>query len=105
VLADIVDEESADSTSIVSGSNGAVSLLSSGIPNLGFDCLGVDLDGSSGELDTDGRLGVEVELVTSESTEKVGFSDSRISDQDNCRFTMSAISDRKLRARRGLGRW
>lgn len=44
VLADIVDEESADGTSIVSGSNGAVSLLSSGIPDLGLDRLGVDLD-------------------------------------------------------------
>ncbi|KAI6776987.1 hypothetical protein HG530_000932 [Fusarium avenaceum] len=58
VLADIVYEEGADSASIVSGSDGAVSLLSSGIPDLGLDCLGVDLDRSSGELDTDSRLRV-----------------------------------------------
>lgn len=39
VLADVVNEESADSTSVVGGSDGAVSLLASGIPNLGLDCL------------------------------------------------------------------
>jgi hypothetical protein len=104
MLADIVDEKSTNGTSIVSGSNGAVSLLSSGIPNLGLDRLGVDLNGSSGELDTDGRLGVQVELVTGESTEKVGLSDSRVSDQDDCRFTMLATSDRKLRTGHGVGR-
>lgn len=58
VLADVVDEEGTDSASVVGRRNGAVSLLTSGIPNLSFDCLGIDLDGSGGELDTDSRLGV-----------------------------------------------
>lgn len=58
MLADIVDEQGADSTAIVSRGDGAVPLLTSGIPNLCLDGLGVDLDGSGGELDADGRLGV-----------------------------------------------
>lgn len=56
VLADVVNEQGADSTSIVSGGNGAVSFLTGGIPDLGLDRLGIDLDGSSGKLDTDSRL-------------------------------------------------
>lgn len=58
VLADVVDEEGTNSASVVGGCNGAVSLLTGGIPNLSLDRLGIDLDGSGGELDTDSRLGV-----------------------------------------------
>lgn len=58
VLADIVDEQGADSSPVVGGGDGAVPLLASGIPDLCLDGLGVDLDGSGGELDADGRLGV-----------------------------------------------
>lgn len=85
VLADVVDKQSTNSAAVVCGSDGAISLLTGGIPDLGFDRLGVDLDGPGGELDTDGRLGVEVELVSSESAEKIGFSDSRVSDQHDCK--------------------
>lgn len=81
VLADIVDEEGADSTTVVGRGDGAVTLLAGGIPNLCLDGLGVDLDRPGGELDADGRLGVEVELVASESAEQVGLSDARVSDQ------------------------
>ncbi|KAK1248098.1 hypothetical protein MKX07_000986 [Trichoderma sp. CBMAI-0711] len=83
VLADVVDEEGADCTSVVCGSNGAITLLTGRVPNLRLDRLGVDLDRSGGELDTDGGLGVEVEFVTGESAEKIGLSDSRVSNQDN----------------------
>lgn len=58
MLADVVDEQGANSTAIVSRGNGTVSLLTSGIPNLCLDGLGIDLNGSGGELDADGRLGV-----------------------------------------------
>jgi hypothetical protein len=44
VLADVVDEQRSHSASVVGRGDGAVSLLPCGIPNLGFDRLGVDLD-------------------------------------------------------------
>ena len=84
VLADIVDKESADGASVVSGSDGTVAFLSSGIPNLRLDGFGVNLDRTGGELDTDGGLRVEVELVSGKSAEKVGLSNTRVSDQDDC---------------------
>lgn len=54
MLADIVNKQGADSTAVVGRGNGAVPLLTSCIPNLCLDSLGVDLDGSSRELDSDG---------------------------------------------------
>ena len=80
VLADIVDEKGPDGAPVVGGRDGAVSLLAGGIPDLGLDGLGVDLDGPRGELDTDGGLGVEVELVAGEPTEQVGLSNAGVSD-------------------------
>lgn len=44
VLADIIDEEGADSATVVSRGNGTVALLASSIPDLCLDGLGVDLD-------------------------------------------------------------
>jgi hypothetical protein len=46
VLADVVDEEGSDGAAVVRRGDGSVSLLAGGIPDLGFDGLGVDLDGS-----------------------------------------------------------
>lgn len=83
VLADIVDEEGTNGATVVGGGNGTVSFLAGGIPNLCLDGLGVDLDGARGEFDTDGGLGVEVELVAGESAEKVGFTNTRVSDQND----------------------
>ena len=80
-LADVVDEEGTDSASVVGGGNGAIPFLTRSVPNLCLDRLGVNLDRSGGELDADGGLGVEVELVTGESTKQVGLSDARITDQ------------------------
>ena len=42
-----------------------------------------DLDASGGELDADGGLGLEVELVTRESGEEVTLSDAGVADEDN----------------------
>jgi hypothetical protein len=83
VLADVVDEEGADGTAVVGGGDGAVALLASCIPDLGLDGLGVDLDRPRGKLNADGGLGVDVELVSCETAEQVGFTDARISDQDD----------------------
>ena len=44
VLRDVVDEKSADGTTVVSRGDGAVSLLTSGIPDLCFNRLAIDLD-------------------------------------------------------------
>lgn len=83
VLADVVDKESADSSTVVSGGDGTVALLTGGIPDLGLDSLGVDLDGAGCELDANGGLGVNVELVTGETTQQVRLSDTRVSDKDD----------------------
>jgi hypothetical protein len=56
MLAYVVDEKSPDSAAVVCGGNSAIPLLSCSVPDLGFDGLGVDLDRSSGKLDSDGRL-------------------------------------------------
>lgn len=98
MLADIVDEQGADGTSVVRGRDGAVPFLAGGVPNLCLDGLGVDLDGSGGKLDADGGLGVYVELIPSESTEQVGLSDTRVSDQNNCGMAVLACIARR-------GRW
>ena len=84
MLADIVNKEGTNCASVISRRDRPVTLLSSGVPYLRFDGLGVDLNGSCSELYTDRRLRIEVELVTSESTQQIGFSNSGVTDQDNC---------------------
>jgi hypothetical protein len=76
VLADVVDEQGAHCAAVVCRRDGAVSLLAGGVPDLRLDGLGVDLDRPGCELDADGRLGVEVELVAGESAQQVGFTDA-----------------------------
>jgi hypothetical protein len=83
VLADIVDEQGTDGAAVVSRGDGAVTLLASGIPDLSLDGLVVDLDAACSKLDTDGRLRIKVELVAGETAQEVGFTDTRISDQDD----------------------
>lgn len=83
MLADVVDKESSHSAPIVGRRDGAVSFLAGCVPNLRLDGLCVDLDGPCGKLDANGRLGVEVELVAGKTTQKVGFTDTRVSDQDD----------------------
>ena len=58
VLADVVDEQGSDGTAIIGRGDGAVPLLTGGIPDLRLDRLGVDLDRSRGKLDADSGLGV-----------------------------------------------
>lgn len=69
VLADIIDKQSADSTPVVCRCDGSVALLPCGIPNLSLDSFRINLDGSCGELDADGRLRIEIEFVSRESTQ------------------------------------
>lgn len=58
VLADVVNKEGTDSATVVGRRDGAISLLTGRIPNLRLDGLGVDLNRSRSELDTDCRLRV-----------------------------------------------
>ena len=76
VLADVVDEQRSHGATVVGRCDGAVALLAGCVPNLCLDRLGVHLDGAGRELDADGRLGVEVELVAGESAQQVGFTDT-----------------------------
>lgn len=52
-----------------------------GIPYLCLDRLIVDHERSGGKLDTDRGFGFQVELVPSESTQQVGFTDTRVTNQ------------------------
>jgi hypothetical protein len=56
-------------------------LLSGGVPNLGLDDLAVDLEGAGGELDADGGLGLEAELVLGEAGEEVRLADAGVADE------------------------
>lgn len=58
VLADIVDKQRPDGTSVICGCDGSVSFLACRIPNLCFDGLCVDLDRAGRKFNTDGRFGV-----------------------------------------------
>lgn len=58
MLADVIYQERANSTPVIGRCDGTVSLLAGGVPDLSFDGFGVDLDGASRELDTDGRFAV-----------------------------------------------
>jgi hypothetical protein len=84
VLADVVDEQRSYSAAVVGRSDGAVSLLAGSVPDLSLDGLSVNLDRPGCEFDADCRLGVKVELVAGESTQQVGFTNARVSDEDDC---------------------
>lgn len=106
VLADVIDEQRSDGAAVIGGRDGAVPLLTRGIPNLRLDGLRVDLDGPGGELDADGRLGIEVELVARESAQQIRLSNTRVSDQHHCErefVSASSICGRR-RGRRGSRR-
>lgn len=83
VLADIVDKQCADGTAIVGGSNGSITFLTSSIPDLRFDRLGVDLDRSSCEFNTDRRLRIKVEFVPGKATKQVGLANTGVPDQND----------------------
>ena len=57
--------------------------MACGVPNLGLDDLAVDLEGAGGELDADGRLGLEAELVAREAGEQVGLADAGVVNEDD----------------------
>lgn len=83
LLGDVIHKQGSNSSSVVSAGDSSVSLLTGSVPDLGLNHLAIDRDTTGGELDTDGGLGFEVELIAGESREKVALSDTRVSDQHN----------------------
>jgi len=57
-----------------------IPFLASGIPNLSFDDLIIDMDATSGEFYTDRGFRFETELVARESRKEVGFSNAGVSN-------------------------
>lgn len=99
VLRDIVYQQSTHRTSVICRGNGSVSFLTSSVPDLGLDCLGVDLNRAGGEFDADSGFGVEIKLVTGETAEQVGFTDSRVTNQDDWQRINMLANIQKLVAR------
>lgn len=58
-------------------------LLAGGIPNLGLDDLIIDVDAAGGEFHTDGGFGFKAEFISGKTRQEIGFSDARISNQDD----------------------
>nr|KYP33522.1 hypothetical protein KK1_045614 [Cajanus cajan]KYP33524.1 hypothetical protein KK1_045616 [Cajanus cajan] len=58
-----------------------VPFLTSSVPNLSLDNLVINANASGGELNTNGGLGFEAELVSREARKKVGFADTGVADQ------------------------
>ena len=56
-------------------------LLSGGVPDLRLDCTLVDVEGARLELDPDGGLGVEVELVAGEAREQLRLAHRGVADE------------------------
>lgn len=81
VLADVVDQERANGSTVVSRCDCSVSFLTRSVPDLRLDCFRVYLDASSRKLYANGRLAVKVEFIAREPAEKVGLSDTRVSNQ------------------------
>ena len=55
-----------------------------------FNGLRVNLNALGGKLNADGRLGIEIEFVSGEPREQVGFADSRVSNEDHCELNTNA---------------
>ncbi|BAS93139.1 Os05g0280350, partial [Oryza sativa Japonica Group] len=79
-LCDVVNKESPNSATVVSTCDGTISLLSCCVPDLSL-YSGGDLQGFGGELDADGGLGVEGEVVAGEAGEDIRLADAAVADQ------------------------
>mmetsp|Transcript_12816 Transcript_12816/g.39407 ORF Transcript_12816/g.39407 Transcript_12816/m.39407 type:complete len:210 (+) Transcript_12816:1973-2602(+) len=76
LLRDVIHEEGADSSPIVRSRDRPISLLTSSIPDLSLDRSTLSLDATCGKLHPNGRLGLEIELVSCKPREQVRLSDT-----------------------------
>mmetsp|Transcript_81683 Transcript_81683/g.189727 ORF Transcript_81683/g.189727 Transcript_81683/m.189727 type:complete len:233 (+) Transcript_81683:192-890(+) len=80
-LGNVIDEQRTHSSSVVRTRDGPVPLLPRSVPDLCFDDLAICRDALGCELNTDGRLGLEIELITREPRQQVRFANPRVTDQ------------------------
>ena len=80
MFANIVYEQRSHCASVVCRCNGSVPFLPSGIPDLGLDGLGVNLNGSSRKFDADGRFGVKIEFIPRKPAQQVRLPDAAVSN-------------------------
>ena len=90
-LRDVVDQQGPDGAAVVGAGDRTVPLLPRGVPDLRLDGLAVDGDRARRELDADGRLGLEAELVAGEAREEVGLAYSGVADQDDLEEVVVAL--------------
>lgn len=80
VLGNVVDEESTDGAAIVRARDRPVALLAGRVPDLSLYGFAVHLDAPRGELDTDRRLALQIELIARETREEIRLAHARVSD-------------------------
>lgn len=85
VFANIVDQKSTHGASIVGRCDCAISFLTCRVPDLCLNCLRIYLDAPGRKLNANSGLRIEIEFIARESTQEVGFTNSRVSDQDDCK--------------------
>jgi hypothetical protein len=91
MLAYIVDEEGSYSSSIVGGSYGSVSSLTSDIPDLCLDGFCANLNRSWCKIYANRRSGVKTELVLVESTEQIGFANAGVTNENDLVATEAGV--------------
>ena len=99
--------------------NGSITFLSSCVPNLGFNCLSIHLNegtkeikcqlslyrknneinlyAPSSKLHSYSGLGFQVKFISSKSWEQVTFTDSRISNQHDCKIRWEKVKLQEMR--------
>lgn len=103
MFADVVHEQSPDRTTVVRRRDSPVPFLTSRIPNLSLDRLGIHLDRPGSELDSDGGLGVQVELIAGETTQQVGFTNAGVTNQHH--YPVRSRQSRRISIHRADGLW
>ena len=73
---DIVDEQSASSTSVVGAGDGLKRFLASSVPNLQLDVLVVDLNRAGSEFDANRQIVLLTEALVCKLEEQAGLADT-----------------------------
>lgn len=69
-ISQVIGDNDTVSASVVTGRNSLETILTSGIPNLQFDRLAVDLDRADLEIDTNSRHEAIMEYIVGESEQE-----------------------------------